>query len=198
MSNQNKVTYKWTLHMIQMIFVSLFALQVPFNAYGADLDANIINAVLNGDTVTMKSLLAQGADVTTKDRIYGRTLLHLAVEKGHADMVELLLDNGADVNAKDEVNGWAPLHQAAQRDNKNMVILLIAKGANVNIKDDVNNRTPLFFAVLWGNNDMVEVLLNNGAEVNAKDAIGETPLTCAARCGHVEIAQLLKKAGAKE
>lgn len=198
MSTQNRLTYKWILHMIQMIFVSSLALQVPLNAYTADLDANIIKAVLTNDTVTMKSLLAQGADVTTKDRIYGRTLLHLAVEKGHEDMVELLLINGADVNAKDEVNGWTPLHQAAQRDNKSMVKLLIAKGANVNIKDEVNNRTPIFFAVLWGNNAMVELLLNNGAEVNAKDAIGETPLSCAARCGHVEIAQLLKKAGAKE
>jgi ankyrin repeat protein len=45
---------------------------------------------------------------------------------------------------------------------------------------------------------MVELLVSNGAEVNAKDEIGETPLACAVRCGHLDIARLLKKFGARE
>jgi ankyrin repeat protein len=45
---------------------------------------------------------------------------------------------------------------------------------------------------------MVELLVSKGADVNAKDEIGETALDCAARCGHFEIAHLLKNAGAKE
>ncbi len=45
---------------------------------------------------------------------------------------------------------------------------------------------------------MVELLVSKGAELDAKDEIGETPLACAMRCGHTDIAQVLKKFGAGE
>jgi len=118
MLSQKKVTNKKITHPIWLMVVLLVAMLIPLNGYTADINAELVKAVLKGDTAAMKGLLAQGADIRTKDRIYGRTLLHLAVERNHRDMVELLIANGADVNAKDEVNGWTPLHQAAQRDNK--------------------------------------------------------------------------------
>ena len=34
---------------------------------------------------------------------YGRSPLHVAVEKGHTDVIDILLKHGADANIKDRV-----------------------------------------------------------------------------------------------
>ena len=58
MFNQNKVTDKWILRLIQMIFVLLFALQSPLNGYAADLHDDIIKAgELSLDTVSHRVMV---------------------------------------------------------------------------------------------------------------------------------------------
>ena len=60
----------------------------------------------------VKKHLANGANVNTiVDGISGRTLLFLAAQWGHKEIVELLIAKGADVNAKDK-NGRTPLDWA--------------------------------------------------------------------------------------
>jgi ankyrin repeat protein len=120
------------------ILAFLISLIISLPALAGDTNSDLLAAAKEGDTATMKALLDKGAGVNTKDKVFGKTLIHWAVENRHNDMVELLIAQGADVNLVDEVNGWAPLHQAAQRDDKDMVELLIANGANVNAKDEVS------------------------------------------------------------
>jgi ankyrin repeat protein len=56
----------------------------------------------------------------------------------------------------------------------------------------------LLLAANNGHTDVVKVLLAKGADLKAKDELGETALMCAERCGHMDIARILKDAGARE
>ena len=85
-------------------------------------------AAADGDIEQIKSLIATGADVNTKNE-KGRTPLHIAAEKGQAQIASLLVNTGADLNAQDNI-GQMPLHLAAAWGRKDIVELLISKGAN--------------------------------------------------------------------
>jgi len=70
--------------------------------------------------------------------------IHMAVMKGHIEVVKHHLEEGADVNAK-ILGGGAFLHQAAYFGYFKITELLIAKGADVNVKDE-DGDTPLDWA----------------------------------------------------
>ncbi|KAI7738556.1 hypothetical protein M8C21_015834 [Ambrosia artemisiifolia] len=53
----------------------------------------------------------------------GQTALHVAVKKGHLEMVRLLLEGGANVN-KPDVNGCTPISLAKEQGNKSIYDLL--------------------------------------------------------------------------
>jgi ankyrin repeat protein len=57
---------------------------------------------------------------------------------------------------------------------------------------------PIHDAAKAGNVDQVRQLIEKGADVNAKNVFGSTPLLLAAEVGHKDVAELLKKHGAKE
>lgn len=54
----------------------------------------------------------------------GQTALHVAVNKGHLDMVRLLLEGGANVN-KPDVRGCTPKSLAKQQENKSIYDFLL-------------------------------------------------------------------------
>ncbi|KAM0054707.1 putative cyclic nucleotide-binding domain, potassium channel, voltage-dependent, EAG/ELK/ERG [Helianthus debilis subsp. tardiflorus] len=54
----------------------------------------------------------------------GQTALHVAVNKGHLEMVKLLLEGGANVN-KPDVSGCTPKSLAKQQENKSVYDLLL-------------------------------------------------------------------------
>jgi len=53
----------------------------------------------------------------------GATALHIAAQKGHAEVVKLLLDNNANVNAIYTAYGATALFVAAQNCHKNKTML---------------------------------------------------------------------------
>jgi ankyrin repeat protein len=123
--------------------------------------------------------LDNGANPNAKDR-WDWSLLHYA--GGDVDLTRLLLDKGANPNAE-TASGQTPLHLAADKGRKAEVELLISRGAAVNAKN-YYGRTPLSYAEDLGSNDMY-------------GSPRDTPLTIEAKSAKKEVAELLRKHGAK-
>ena len=123
-----------------------------------------------------------------------------AAKQGDVDAVKQFIVAGEDVNTKDNRGstslhdrGRTPLHRAASGGHKEVVELLIAEGADVNAKTDAGF-TPLCDAAQFGHKEIAELLIATGADVNAKRG---APLNAAILTKHTEIAELLRKHGAK-
>jgi ankyrin repeat protein/beta-lactamase regulating signal transducer with metallopeptidase domain len=132
-------------------------------------------AAAAGDTEQVRKLLAQGADVNSKDK-GGRTPLHTAAWYGRKDVVGVLLAHGANINEADGF-GRTPLHLAANFGAKPVPELLLAKGAQIDARDKAGN-TPLHAAADCPDvgKDLLELLIAKGADVKATNEAGQTPL----------------------
>ncbi len=128
--------------------------------------------------------------------------LHVAIETGRRDMVDLLLAAGADVNGRNEgYDLWSPLMLAIQRGRGEMRAALIARGARIGlveallIGDDAradalladglpeaapNGGSPLAFA---RTPVAIDRLLALGASATATDRWGTTPIAAMSRAG---------------
>ena len=73
----------------------------------------------------MSSLLESGAKTDMTDPS-GNTPLHLAVMKGHADVVKILLDHESNIHAKNS-QGQTPLTLASDHDFTDVIDLLVEK-----------------------------------------------------------------------
>lgn len=84
-------------------------------------DGDQVRAFFEADARTLARRMSRFED--------RRTLLHLAVLKNRADMVELLLALGADPVGRDD-RGYTPLNAAAPKTDPKIVALLLAAGAS--------------------------------------------------------------------
>jgi hypothetical protein len=85
-------------------------------------------------------------NINKQDSAFGRTLLHWAVLKGAADLVDMLLSHGASVGVQDH-DGCTPLHYTFGECNLSIAHALVVKGAILNIEDN-NGMSPLKLARL--------------------------------------------------
>jgi ankyrin repeat protein len=85
-------------------------------------------AVEKGHKAVVKLLLKKGAELETKDVMYGWTALLCAAEKGHKAVVKLLLEKGAELETRDR-HSQTPLSQAVKKGHKAVVKLLQEKRA---------------------------------------------------------------------
>ncbi|XP_040467705.1 ankyrin repeat and SOCS box protein 3 isoform X1 [Falco naumanni] len=147
-----------------------------------------------GSLESVRVLLEAGADpneVTTE----ATTPLFLAVENGHADIVNLLLQHGANVKGPHCWSGWNSLHQASFQGCTEIMKILLEKGASKECKDDFGI-TPLFVAAQYGKLESLRLLVSHGADVNSQAKDKATPLLIAAQEGHVACVELLLSKGA--
>jgi ankyrin repeat protein len=178
--------------------------------------AEMLTAIQEGGYELVEGLVGKCPDVNGRDS-NGRSALHWASWKDHAQIVRLLLEKGANPNARDG-DGKTPLMGA----NREVAKLLLEKGAEVEARD-VEYNTALLWALNYYEDvahvykerifarrkpaertplnpeeklEVVKIILDNGADINAKSARGATALSNARRPVDTTIAQFLLEKGA--
>jgi len=138
--------------IISMSVLLLFVSIALDNSFAQPPEKSLNQAVVDGDLARVKTLLSEGADVNSKNRM-GWTLLHTAIRNN---------DKGADIKAKDN-RGRTTLHFAVESGQKDVVEILIAKGVDVNIMD---GRADNALSLAKKNNqkEIADLLVKNGAE----------------------------------
>jgi ankyrin repeat protein len=110
--------------------------------------------------------------VETLREITEKTALHIAVSRGHEDLVRLLINHGADTN---QWCGSYPIQQAAWKGSTTIATLLLQAGANVNLRrysnhfsmprdpEDRRMRPALSLALSQGHVKVAEIFYTAGA-----------------------------------
>lgn len=144
-------------------------------------------------------LIEAGADVNAMDDISDSPYLYAGAE-GRFEILRMTLAHGADLGSVNRYGGTA-LIPAAHHGHVETVRLLLGTATDI---DHVNNLgwTALLEAIILGDGsetyiDIVRLLLEAGADVNLADADNVSPLAHAQSKNQVEIADLLKQAGAR-
>ncbi|KAL9580521.1 MAG: hypothetical protein Q9212_004443 [Teloschistes hypoglaucus] len=140
---------------------SLLEEDAEVNIAGGRYGSPILAAVVGGEGKLVGLLLQHGADansrLATEDK--GGTAIHLAVEWGKAECLQMLLNAGADMEVRND-DGERALHLAAKQDKVELARLLLQRGANVNSPTlDEQCHTALSIAVERLNVPLVELLL---------------------------------------
>src|ERR1051326_7915775 len=112
-------------------YVAVVLLCTAASVKGAGSD--VADAVMKGDTATVRKLLLQKADVNAK-QVDGATALHWAVYRDDVVMAERLLKAGADAKERGP-NGETTVMFAARNGNPAAIKLLVAAGGDVNAKE---------------------------------------------------------------
>ncbi|KAJ3115700.1 hypothetical protein HDU96_000179 [Phlyctochytrium bullatum] len=166
-----------------------------------------LRAVMDGDSVAVRLLLAADADAATENNNYA-VAVHHAIGQGHlgvlqalldsADNIEKLLELKSNYNTADPrgspVDELEPLHVAANAGRAAMARLLLQRGAKPEKPTKFRHCKPLHFAAGYGFVDVCKVLLEHGADIWARDLNRNTPLHDAAYYGQVEVCRALLEA----
>ena len=119
-----------------------------------DLSNLLMLAVRYGKELTksVKVLVNLGADVNKVCQHTKDTMLIIAAQKNHMEIVKFLLEKGADSQVDCKSRFWClgkdTLIYAANFGNLDIVKLLLAKGANINVQDKIGN-SPLMMAARY-------------------------------------------------
>ncbi|WP_264686539.1 ankyrin repeat domain-containing protein [Wolbachia endosymbiont (group B) of Rhopobota naevana] len=182
----------------------------------AELDQGLLINARGGNLDKVKDLIAQGANLETKDN----TPLHNACNNDRLKVVEYLIEKGASLKAKNK-DGKIPLELAEQKGYTDIVEILkqtqlnldrelliavekedlgkvkdnIRRGANVNAQSRLG-WASVFWAIQKNNLNIVKLLVNNGADINAKDNESWMPLHWAVQLGSLDVVKYLVERGA--
>lgn len=162
---------------------------------GADPDATsgegksaLIHAVETGDTLIIKLLVLNGADLELC-RLEKTTPLMVAVLNSQFEAAHFLLIKGANPDHQDLYGATSLIYSAAMNDYA-MADLLLFFGASDTLKEKQGN-DALMTAVCMGNLESTDVLLQNGIGPDSRDNKLNTPLMIAAQQGNTDMISLL-------
>lgn len=120
----------------------------------------------DGDEAT--KFIDQGL-INTKQRITGKTALHIVVERRDIRWLNFLLSKKARPDVKDR-DGLSPLMRAVELNFVDGVEAIISRNADVDYPNR-SGETPLIKAVLLGRANLVQILLDAGADPDRNDII---------------------------
>jgi len=170
------------------------ALALCLTAYAATPTSPVADAAMKGDAATVKTLLAQKADVNAP-QADGATAIQWAAYSNNLPLADLLIKDGANVKLANH-DGATALSLAAINGNAPMIEKLLQAGADPNERQP-NGETPLMLASRNGDVDAIKVLIDHKADLNAKEKLrGTTAIMWAAEQSHPAAVKLLAANGA--
>lgn len=181
----------WTAARAMLLASAAFS---AFCASPTAADPALADAAMSGDMETVRSLLADGADVDALGSD-GTPALHWAVRAGDLDAAHQLIEAGADPSLPNRY-ALTPLHIAAELGDVAMLALLLDAGADPNTVDYAGEPVLLTLVRASGP-EAVALLLDRGAALDGVDEVyGQTALMIAAREGDPAVVRLLIERGA--
>ena len=128
----------------------------------------------------------------------GRTVLHLACQKGHLSIVQVI-ESQLDPEKLQEIyklcdnEGNTVLHLACQSQKKTVVRHLVDKRrTHIDARNNSKNgEAPIHVAAQFQSTDIIDILLDQRADIETKDANECTPLHHAARCNQKDMVRHL-------
>lgn len=144
------------------------------------------------DVETVNILLDHRADPNKYDDYHNVTALHLACERGYAEVAEALLKHGAESN--ECARSLPPIVYAVAHKRAQCVEALLRHKANPN-SEDARGNSLLHTAVNNSDAPVVKLLISFGANIMAKSRDSETLICISAMLGDFETMQVLIEAG---
>jgi len=155
----------------------------------------LTQAVINGDSGSVRLLLISGADPNRVDRD-GLTPLHTAIEYSLVDVASILLKYGGDPNIATGPNQDSALSVAVTTHNIEFLELFLKHGGNVDALTPDGDTVFVKAMNPTAPIDIVELMLTSGADANRKTKYGKTPLLESLFAKRLDIATLLLDHGA--
>ena len=175
----------------------------------ADVNSEIINAATEGQTETLKILVAGSSDARCDGRSALISAAYSALERqgkgepydDQSAAIRIIAEAGVDVDEHRD-DGYTALMLMAMLGQTDTVRVLLDVGADVNAIAKADGSSALIFAVYGGTTEIVSTLIEAGADVSIADVgtgtgDGRTALSYAEEKNHAEIVDVLKRAGAK-
>lgn len=164
--------------------ILIFLLFLVSFSCSSDIHLSLLDASSQGDIETVRTLLAQKANINIKTK-NGTTPLMLAAMKGHVATVKLLIDNGAFVNAKNKF-GVTALMYAALENRRDAVAVLLDRGAKINLRSK-KGKTALIFAQERQNIEIAEMLKKTKVKLESEfsESGFDSNLIAAVASGHI-------------
>lgn len=159
----------------------------------SNINETLHEAAAQGDLKKVKSALADGADLESRDPS-GSTALTSAAGGGHLQVVEYLLERGASVR-NGRSTEFTPLMAAARTGGRlDIVEALVRARANVNAAS--YEQSVLMHAAVGGNLNIVRRLIELGADPHAvAEDLFQTTLDYALANKRRDVAKFLEELG---
>ncbi len=141
----------------------------------------------------VKKAFEVGCDIDAVDSD-GKTPLHWAYERGHADVAALLIDYNANILSQ-AFDGRTVLHFAVQNSHILLVKRLLAFGISID-SATFDGRTALHFAVEANNTEIIEILLEAGADATERTTSGFNSFQLASQLTTQRVLHLLMNSAA--
>ncbi|KXH49586.1 ankyrin repeat protein [Colletotrichum nymphaeae SA-01] len=163
--------------------------KLEINAENSEGETPLFVAVSRNFVDLTRDLLESHGAKMSKDT-HGQTILSVAVQMGHYDIVRYLVccqSGQLDINEAN-THGFTPLLYAIAKNSQDIISLLLdADGVACN-KRGPGGKTPLLLAASLGQYFTVKKLLErDGVEADSKDNEGRTPLSHAAMYGDLSL-----------